>query len=216
VHTLTAISIALASFFLPASHATEPQISPKVFQITNDPAEQNGPLIDDNLVAYTNWAGSQGIDIWGYDLTTKTNFPIIEKAGTQFLDGLHDDLVVYEDFDEGTHTYKIHLYNRSTGEDTLVTPGSASYGSGGTDGTDVVYIDGYACGKLMVYHIKSGLTEQLSGSACTPKISSHNVVWLDSANGPKILGYHLSSHRQYVVYNGNADGCVFLRGVILR
>src|SRR6266487_1439102 len=52
----------LTSFLVPAAR---PVIAPQVFQITTDSSQQNGPHIDDDLVAYSNWGGTQGIDIWG-------------------------------------------------------------------------------------------------------------------------------------------------------
>lgn len=151
--------------------ASAPVISPRVFQITNDPNQQNNPLVDGNLVAYTNWSGTQGIDIWGYDLTTKTNFPLVMRPDEQFLTGLHGNLITYEDFNSADQTYDVRMLDRASDQDTLITPGPGSFSSGVTNGRYVAYLQGAACGTLYTYKISTGTTSQIATSACTPRFT---------------------------------------------
>ncbi len=169
--------------------------SVNLFQITTDGSQQTQPLIDRDLVAYTNHGGSQGIDIWGYDLDNKENFPIIEKSGQQFLTGLHNDLLVYEDVDDLSN-YDVHLYNMKKEEDTEVASGAAAQGGGVTDGKYVVYVNGGACGTIQAYNIKKKTTMQISSSGCSPlSISDGTVVWANGApGGTNIYGYNFKKN----------------------
>lgn len=132
------------------------------------------------------------------------NYEFFKKPGQQFLDGLYKNLVVYEDFNDNTQKYSVHLYNIKTGHDSLITPGPNSYGSGGTNGKYVVYIDGGVCGKLMLYNIMSKVTSPLAEGVCIPKISGHWVIWHgNGAAGPGIYGYDLSTKQYFEVSVGD-------------
>jgi beta propeller repeat protein len=49
----------------------KPTTSFDIFQITNDGNQQNGPLIWDNTVIWTDWRGTDALDIWMYNLRNK-------------------------------------------------------------------------------------------------------------------------------------------------
>lgn len=48
-----------------------------IFQITTDGSQQKDPFIFKDLIVYDSLS-----DIWGYNLETKENFPIIQKEGS--------------------------------------------------------------------------------------------------------------------------------------
>lgn len=174
-----------------------------VFQITNTPYQETHSLIYGNMVVYTTFGGVGGIDIWGYDLETKTNFPIIEKTGQQWVDHLYKNWLVYEDFDGSSQTYDIRLYNLKTKKDELITPGSSSYSSGSTNGKEIVFLDGGACGQLMVYTIKTKVTKKLADDVCIPKVSNRFVIWSGrEPSGPGIYGYDLIKDEYIEVNTG--------------
>lgn len=175
----------------------------EVRQLTNTPYQERDPIVWRDTIAYTNYGGSQGIDIWAHDRKSN-NHPLIERPGSQFLDAFNDDLVVYEELDDATQQYAIRLYNTKSKKDIQISSGTGSYGSGGTNGDYVTYIEGGACGKLMLYHIKFRATSQLADTACTPKISKNWVIWNGNGDaGPGIYGYNLDRQRNVEVNVGS-------------
>ena len=177
-----------------ASHAAA---SVNLFQITTDGSQQTQPLIHRDLVAYTNHGGSQGIDIWAYDLDDEENFPLIERPGQQFLTGFHKDLVVYEDVGDSSN-YDVRLFNIEEEEDTLIAGGPGSQTGGVTNGKYVIYINGGACGTIHAYNIKKETAAQI-GTGCSPlSISDDTVVWANGApGGTNIYGYNLKTNAAF-------------------
>lgn len=166
-----------------------------LFQITTDGAQQRDALINDDIVIYTSYVGSDKgwIDIWGYDLRTKENFPIIEKDGQQFASSFYKDFIVYEDYQGDENEYDIWLYNLKTKEDKLMVGGKGSQTGPITNGRFIVYIDGYACGKLVALNIQEGTLKQISENVCSPvSVWQNTVVWAAAVpGGSDIFGYNL-------------------------
>lgn len=164
-----------------------------LFQVTTDGSQQKDAFVYKDLVAYDSLS-----DIWGYNLETKENFPLIQKDGQQYITHLYKNLVVYQDIPLGSIDGDIRIYNVKTGMDTLIIGGPNSYSSGGTNGNYVIYLDGGACGSLYAYNIHKKQTEHLIDNVCTPKISDDIVYWSENApGGPDIRGYNLK-RKQYL------------------
>jgi len=163
-----------------------------LFQVTTDGGQQKDALIYNNQIAYTNFSGSQGIDIWGYNIVDGINFPIIERAGQQFITGFFGNLIVYEDVDNLSN-YDVRLYNMRDGEDILIAGGPGAQGSGVTNGKYVVYINGGACGSIHAYNLRTDVDTIISPTACHPlRISDDTVIWPNgAAGGTNIYGYDL-------------------------
>ena len=192
------IKLFIASFITCLLFLQSPAIaiattSVNLFQITTDGSQQSQPLIYKDLVAYTNFGGSQGIDIWAYDLDEGNNFPIVERPGQQFLTGLFRNLVVYEDVDD-TSNYDVRLFNMSSGEDELIAGGPGAQTSGVANGRYIVYIDGGACGSVHAYNLKKKTDTMISPTGCHPlRISGNIVIWPYAApGGTNIYGYDLN------------------------
>lgn len=179
--------------------------SVNTFQITSDSAQQTQPLIFKNLVAYTNHGGTQSIDIWGYNLRTKENFPLIEKVGQQFITDLEESLIIYEDVEELTLTSDVRAYNYKTGQDILIAGGEGSQGSGVTNGRGVLYIEGGGCGALYFYNHLTGERKQIFDSTCYPKVSGNIAVFTATdPNGTNLKGYNLVTNELFDI--ATADG----------
>ena len=165
------------------------------FQITSEGSQQTSPFIYNNLVVYASLS-----DIWGYDLETNANFPILEKENQQFTTGFYKNLIIYENSSPDLST-DVYMYNLTNNKDTLVAGGTGSQGNGVTNGKVVVYIDGGACGSLHAYNIKEKTTSQTSDTACSPvRISGDNVVWAYAApGGTNIYGYNLKDNSPFDV-----------------
>ncbi len=193
------IKIFLAFFLalvllLQSSVISQAATSVNLFQITTEGSQQKDPLICKDLVAYDSLG-----DIWGYNLETKENFPLLEKSGQQYLTSFFKSLIVYEDVDDVTLTSDIRLYNMKTKEDILIAGGTGSQSDGVTNGKEVVYINGGACGTLNSYEIKTGVTTEIFGLTCTPiKISDDIVVFqAPDPSGTNIKGYNLKKKEAF-------------------
>lgn len=164
-----------------------------LFQITNEGSQQTSPFIYKNLVVYTSLS-----DIWGYDLKTKQNFPILQKGDQQFITGFYQNLVIYENSNPDQST-DVYMYNLKTKKDTLVAGDPGSQGSGVTNGKVVAYIDGGACGSLKVYDIRRKTTEQIVNSTCHPiRISGDTIVYpVADPGGTNIAGYDLDEEESF-------------------
>lgn len=193
---LTALIISLVILFLPGIAGASTSVN--LFQITTDGSQQKDAFVFKDLVAYTNFGGSQGIDIWGYDLNNGNNFPIIERPGQQFLTGLFGNLLVYEDVDDSSN-YDVRLHNFRTGKDELVAGDEGAQTSGVTNGKYVIYINGGACGTLHAYNIRKKTTSQISNTACHPvRVSGGIVVWSYAApGGTNVYGYNLDKEESF-------------------
>lgn len=169
------------------------------FQITTDGSQQTSPFIYYDLVVYTSLS-----DIWGYDLTTNTNFPILEKENQQFTTGFYKNLIIYENTNPDLST-DVYMYNLTKGEDTLVAGGTGSQGSGVTNGKVVAYVDGGACGSLNLYDIHDMSTKQIVNSTCHPvRISGDTIVYpVADPNGTNVGGYDIRKSQAFDISTDN-------------
>lgn len=161
------------------------------FQITTDGSQQTAPYIYKNLVVYTSLS-----DIWGYNLKTGGNFPILQKEGQQFTTGFFGDLIIYENTAPDQSTTDVYMYNIKTNKDVLVAGGDGSQTSGVTNGKYVVYINGGACGQLLAHNLRRGTTTQIIETSCHPVRMWGNIVVFQAADpqGTDIKGYNLSKN----------------------
>lgn len=175
---------------LSLSLATSTQVnavSVNTFQVTTDGSQQKDAFVYKDLIAYDSLS-----DIWGYNLDTQENFPIVEKDGQQYITDLYKNLIVYIDIPPSSTLEDIRMYNIKTGKDTLIIGEPNSYSSGGTNGDYVLYLDGGACGNLYAYHIRRNQTQHIVDNVCSPKISDNIVYWGQGAlGGSDIRGYDL-------------------------
>jgi len=172
------------------------------FQITDTGVQENAPLIDNNIVVFRRHESS--VNIYGYDLKKKKEFPLVTKPHDQLPTGFHGTYLIYEDqTGDPTDLADLRLLNTRTRRDVLVAGGSGSQTSGVTDGKYVVYIDGGACGTLHAYDIRRGTTKKISDTACDPlSIWDGIVVWGYAApGGTDIFGYDLGRNRTFTVTN---------------
>lgn len=169
------------------------------FQITTDGSQQTSPFVYKDMVVYTSLS-----DIWGYNLDTGINFPILEKDGFQFTTDLHRNLIIYEDTPPSEATSDVRMYNIKTGKDTLIAGGPGSQGAGVTNGKIVAYIDGGACGSLKVYNIRKKTTEQIVNSTCHPiRISGDIIVYpVADPGGTNFGGYDLDEGQAFDIATG--------------
>jgi hypothetical protein len=178
--------------------ATIAATTANTFQITNDGSQQKDPIIYKDIVAYDSLS-----DIWAYNFDTQQNYPLLQKSGQQNLTDFKKHLIVYEDVDSGDSTTDVRLFNAKTGKDILIAGGAGSQGAGVTNGDEVIYIDGGACGSIHAYNLKKNTDVVISPTGCTPlRIYDNTVVWPYGApGGTNIYGYNLVHHSTFDVVN---------------
>lgn len=179
-------------YLFSSSVSTIQAVTINTFQVTTDGSQQKDPLVYKNIIAY-----DAQTDIWGYDINTQTNFPILQKTGQQFLTGFYEDLIVFEDFDDTTQTTDVRLFNKSSNTDILIGGGPGAQSDGVTNGKNVVYINGGACGSLQSYDLSTTVTTQIFNSTCTPLRISNDIVVFQVAdpNGTNVKGFNLNTNQ---------------------
>jgi beta propeller repeat protein len=140
-------------------------------------------------------------DIYGYDLSTDTEFRITDQAASQQFPDISGDTVVWMDQRNGNWD----IYGYDLGEDCEfpITTHIADQKWPIIDGNTVVWVDwrnggdAYGGYDLYGYNLASGTESPISGHsapiAC-PAISDNVVVWSDRRYGGwDIYGYDLNS-----------------------
>jgi hypothetical protein len=164
------------------------------FQITSTGVQENAPHIFKDLVVYRRH-GPPDVDIFGYDLRTGEEFPLVQRPGHQFPSGLFGSYLVYtEDTGNPIDKSDARLLNYETGKDILIAGGPGNQSGGDIYDELVTYINvgNNGFGDLYVYHIGTGEREFIDSNVAQPRIWGHNVVWY----------YHLGSgHYNIKGYN---------------
>ena len=172
------------------------------FQITSTGVQENTPLIFEDLVVYRRH-GTPDVDLFGYNLGTGEEFPLVQKPGTQGISGLFGRYLVY--IDNGD----VRLLNVDTGEDVLVAGGPETEYGGGMYGDLVTYTTNASSsggvGDLYVYNIGTGEREFIDSNASGPRIWGHNVVWYYGLGSGyyNIKGYDLQKQEFFEISSVN-------------
>ena len=66
-------------------------VSVDLFQVTTHGSQEKDAHVNNKIIAYNHLG-----DIWGFDLKTRLNFPLIEKDGDQFITDLFDNWIVFK------------------------------------------------------------------------------------------------------------------------
>jgi len=179
-----------------------PLTTVNVTQQTNSSYQETGPQVWNDKILYTNFGGSQDIDIWQKDVDGVAQ-PLIEAPGQQWLTSFYKNKVTYSSYDETASKYDVHVYDISKNVDTKITNSIDSYDNGVTNGKEVAYLKGGPCGTLYLYNIKKATTKQVADNVCTPKISEDWLIYNgNGTSGPGIYGYNLKNQKYKVIYAG--------------
>jgi len=177
------------------------------FQITSTGVQENAPLIYQDPVVYRRH-GAPDVDIFGYDLRTGAEFPLVQRPGNQSPSGLFGSYLVYtEDTKDPTDESDVRLLNYETGEDILIAGGPGKQSGGGIYGDLVTYRTNVSggFGDLYVYNIRTGETEFIDSNADNPRIWGHNVVWTYRVGSGRynIKGYNLEKREFFEISSVN-------------
>jgi beta propeller repeat protein len=99
-------------------------------------ANQQSPSISGDMVVWQDWRNqaTSGLDIYGYDLTTGKEFPVVVKPGPDSAPRISGQWVVYlEPTTQGKDLADLHAHSLKTGEDfpigIIPAPNNASNGT---------------------------------------------------------------------------------------
>lgn len=156
---------------------------------------------------------AEGI-IYVYDVKEKTTSPFFE--GTQPLANFYALIaydgryIIYNQYDG--ISYNVSAYDTKKRKDIPITSGAGSHSATDYDNKTVVYIDGYACGKLFVYNLKKGNKKLISENACgSAKISKDVVVWTYGSN---IYGYDLKKDEIFLITDNGGHPDIYKDNVV--
>jgi TolB protein len=159
----------------------------------------------DIVVFHTRWPS----DIYGYDLSTHTEFSITHH-GSSALPDISDDTIVWQDYRNGN----LDIYGYDLGEDRefQITNNTAKQACPAINGNTVVWLDWRNGGDtygddIYGYDINTGTEFRITDPATTgigcPDISGNTVVWSDSRNGTwNVYAYNLVSHTEVQITDG--------------
>ncbi len=99
---------------------------------------ESEPAIYGDLVVWTDWR-NRNRDIYGYNLSTKEEFPITRDPDDQENPAIYGDYVIWEGYRNGNKD--IYGYNLSTKEEFQITTNASHQISPAIYGNYVVWID---------------------------------------------------------------------------
>lgn len=184
-------SLIVLTIALYASCVQAGLLSWEIKRITSGPAQENGPIVYNDMIIWKDFRGPQGTDVWGYDLTSQAEFPIVQGLGAEQPTALLGNSMLYES--HGGMGSSIILRNLVTANETVIQGGSGSRGSSHMDENWIAYVEGYATGDLVAYNIATQARNVIAHNASSPRISDGKIVWSSNIGGGMygIFGYDL-------------------------
>lgn len=184
--------------FFPLPLLAKPGISFNRYLIADTGYQENAPIINGKLVVYRRHKEGD-VDIFGYNLITKKEFPIIEKPGHQSPGGLFGKYLVYSEETSLDNT-DAWIINMATGEDIALTQEPGYQTAADIWGINASYIKGYHCGELFIYNVVTKKSYSTSQYACHPiRMWGSLVIW---EKNNVIYGYNLNTKRIFELVTG--------------
>ncbi|GAF88881.1 unnamed protein product, partial [marine sediment metagenome] len=197
------------------------------FAICTDPANQTSPAVSGDIVVWRDERNDyteggfayNNIDIYGYNLSTQTEFPVCTAPGNQITPAISGDIVVWTDARANSFSRDIYGYNLSTATEFLICTNPDYQERPSISGDIVVWGDWRNAG-VYGYYLSTGTEFPIVGNASShpyPAISGDIVVWLDPRLGyttawegyelHNIYGYNLATEEEFAICT-NPDGQV--------
>ena len=151
-------------------------------------------------------------DIYGYQISTATEFAVSLAAGSQLTPQIAGDYVVWEDYRNGNAD--IYAYQFSTATEFAVTTADRQQRYPQIDGDYIVWQDERNNESDIYYYQISTATETAvstllgDGAQRSPQIKGDHIVWESHQGGySDIYGYRIAAKQQFVINadNGSQD-----------
>ena len=174
------------------------------FPVCTAAGGQFDPAISADTVVWSDWR-SGDYDIYGYDLTTRTEFPVCTASGDQVNPAISGDSVVWADSRTGDD-YDIYGYDLATKREFPVCTAAGTQSGPAVSGDIVVWGDSRSdTDDIYGYDLATKREFPVCTAAGTqggPEVSGDIVVWVDyrsDAYEPDIYGYDLATKRGFPV-----------------
>ncbi|GEM_PF-533420 len=188
----------------------------KVIPLPNiGPGPKRRPSVSGPMIVFGDKRGGDW-DIYGYDMTTRTEFPIAVGGGAHGYTAISGDTVLYEMYHDGSWDVMGYNVKNKATFPVAAGPGDQDYPQ--LSGNTVVYIDqGLAGGNpmLKLYDIETKQTKTLTKDhrVARPAISGDYVVWEDWRNGaPNIFAYDTKKNTEYTLTRSGDARVPFVAG----
>jgi len=165
------------------------------FVVWADGTQRPGIDIVGDLVVGVESGGDSGHDIYGYDLSLQTRFPICTAPGYQRTPVTNGDIVVWED--RRTGVWHIYGYNINTQEEFPIWVETGSNAQSAISDNIVVWADAREDGAIRYIHgydLNTPTdflipTTTIDRNKQLPAIGGNIVVWADNRNGTQNVHY---------------------------
>ena len=173
------------------------------------------PAVSGSLIVYGDKRGGDW-DIYGYDTSTNTEFPIAVGGGVHGYVSVSGSTVVYEVYRDNSWDIMGYTANDKKTFSIAAGPGDQNYPQ--ISGTSVVYLDqGMAGGtpSLKLFDIETKQTKTLAKDhlVARPAISGNLVVWEDWRSGaPNVFAYDIKKATEYTLTRSGDARVPFVAG----
>jgi len=154
------------------------------FQVTTDTGNRGQLLqIDGDYIVWEDFRNGPTSDIFAYQISTQTEFPVTEAENGQSRPHIDGDTIVWSDLRNGNRD--IFAYQISTGIEFPVTTAPADQNNPRIDGDYIVWSDfrNGPTSDIFAYQISTQTEIQIavdSSRQSAPQIQQGRVVWVDS------------------------------------
>lgn len=178
-----------------------------LFQVTSSGQREDWAVIDKDTILWID--PRDGGTVYAYNAKEKREYPFFPNGlpipnlfGLVQYDGRY---LAYNRITD-QNAYDVGIYDTRRKQDIPITNEAGSQTATDFDQGTVVYIDGYACGKLYAYDMRRKRKTLITETACgSVRISESTVVWGYAApGGTDIYGYDLRRNKQFTITD--ADG----------
>ncbi len=196
-------------------------------QITNLPSGDGNPDIYENIIVWEDYRNEDGdilngnnADIYGYDLSTGTEFPICTQSSAQKHPKIFQDKVVWSDWRNDPdgdalseyHNADVYFFNLTTQLETQITFDETDQYYPDIFGEYVVWVDyrnnipiGPNDQDIYMYNLETNEEIMISNarrSQVEPDIFGNFIVWEDwRYNTPEIFYYNIALEEEYRLTN---------------
>lgn len=175
----------------------------EVSKLTETGDQENSPLIYGKKVVYRRHS-SPDVNIYSYDLKTKSETLIVDRPGHQSPVQLSNQYLLYnEDTQDATDQQDVRIKDLRSGKDVLISGGEGNQSAGAIFADKVAYIKAYDCGELVIHSIRRNADTDTGVEACLPlRLWGDTIVWSDNEN---IYGYSMSRGYKFDVVNEEGE-----------
>lgn len=201
IASLLLSSVVCLQLTVPAALAAAPKSEPVA--ITTDLREQLNPDISGDKIVWNDFRNGDS-DIYMYDLTTRTEIPLIVAVGHQELPKIDQDKIVWVD---SQNSISVYMYDLTTKTETLIAAGAPMAMDPQISGNKIVWLD-FRTGKpeIFMYDLatrkETQITTNPSINRWSPNICGDKLTWINSdviTGNSSLSVYDLTTGKETII-----------------